>query len=122
MKEIIQDKAYNLAMTCLKEAETHHGYSDKDLENATLIFSHFLIDVMYTSNQHLAKEKSLELALTTGEALHELIRATTGKRYARNCKEITGLNADTPEETIEIEGKKWNLSTIKEALQKHNNS
>ena len=75
----IQLKANELANLCLEEAEIHHGYSDYDLFNASLIFSHFLINVIYTENRHLSQEKQLELAETTGKAIRSLIQASTGK-------------------------------------------
>ena len=76
-KNEITVSANYLADRCLEAAETYHAYSDKDLENATIIFSHFLMDVMWRTNQHLSIEKRGELAKTTGTAIRELIRATT---------------------------------------------
>jgi hypothetical protein len=34
-------------------------------------------------------------------------------------EEITGINVDAPENMIEVDGKKWSVSTIKEALRNH---
>ena len=42
-KEEITTSAEYLAMRCL-ESQEYKNYTDKDLENATIIFSHFLID------------------------------------------------------------------------------
>ncbi len=71
--------ASKLATICLQDHGNYNAYSDKDLENGTLIFSHFLMDVVYTSNKNLTEEKMLELAETTGKAIRELILAATGK-------------------------------------------
>jgi hypothetical protein len=80
MKEQIQTSAEYLANLCLENAEQYHNYTDKDLENATLIFSHFFMDVIYTTNCHaITFEKQLEIAETTGKAIRELILSATGK-------------------------------------------
>ena len=60
------------------EIEEFNNYSNDDLENATLIFTHFLIDVIWRENQNLTQEKKEELAETTGEAIYQLILASTG--------------------------------------------
>lgn len=88
-KEIIQKFAERLANMCLKDSSNYNNYSDKDLENATLIFSHFLLDVIWTENQHLSLEKQMELAKTTGKAIYELIKASCGK----DMKEIVKSNS-----------------------------
>lgn len=79
MKAKIQTSIDFLANLCLENAEIHHEYSDEDLINATLVFSHFLMDKIYSENQHLSKEKQLELAGTTGKAIRALIKASCGK-------------------------------------------
>jgi hypothetical protein len=79
MKEQLQKLADELAIMCLVNYETHNGYSEKDLENATIIFMHFLLDVMYTENKHLGEKPMLLLAETTGSAIRELIISSTGK-------------------------------------------
>ncbi len=78
-KKQIQVSAEKLANTCLENAEVHHGYSDCDLLNAVLIFSHFLLDVFYTENQHISKKKEEDLAETIGRSIRELVRVSTGK-------------------------------------------
>ena len=79
MKQKIQINADNLATLCLENGETYHNYSDEDLLNATLIFSHFFMDKIYSENQHLSKDKKLELAETGGKAIRELIKTSCGK-------------------------------------------
>lgn len=74
MKEQLQTSVEYLAHLCLEEAVTHHSYTDKDLEHATIIFTHFLFDVVYSVH----KDKC-EMAKTTGEAIRTLILKTTGK-------------------------------------------
>ena len=74
----IQTSAESLANICLEQRE-HQGYTDRDLLNASLIFSHFLLDVIWRTNLDLPQEKKLSLAKTTGEAIRELIKASTGK-------------------------------------------
>ena len=88
MKQQIQLHADTLAILCLNEAREFHEYSDKDLENATIIFTHFLADVVWREGQKLTKEKKLELAELTGKAIHGLIIASTGK----DMKEIVKQN------------------------------
>lgn len=78
MKEQIQTSLEYLANLSLEE-DTHQSYTDKDLENATLIFSHILIDVIFTTNKGFAFDKVCELSKTTGKAIRKLILASTGK-------------------------------------------
>lgn len=78
-KENIQTSVEYLAMLCLQNADVHHEYSDKDLENAVLVFSHFLLDLTYTHNRDLPDDRMLDVAHTTGEAIRELVKVTTGK-------------------------------------------
>ena len=79
IKLLLQRNVENLADACLANAEEYHGYEDKDLVNATLVFTHFFIDAIFKENQDLSKEKQLELADTTGKAIHTLILSATGK-------------------------------------------
>jgi len=77
-KETIQTSAEYLANLCLENAEKHHRYSDEDLVNVTIIFNHFLMDILFTEN-HLPPKDMEELATLTGKAIHELILTSTGK-------------------------------------------
>ena len=80
MKEQIQTSTEYLANLCLENGDKHHNYNDTDLLNSTLIFSHFLMDVIYTENKkNLSFPKMEELAETTGKAIRELIKVATGK-------------------------------------------
>jgi hypothetical protein len=76
-REQIRTSANYLADRCLENSEWHYHYEPEDLQNATLIFSHFLMDLMYTRSQHLPPEKQLELAETTGKAIRQLVLDTT---------------------------------------------
>jgi hypothetical protein len=87
MKEQIQEKTLRLANLCLENSEKYHGYTDKDLENATLIFSHFLMEVVFRENQHLTLQKQMELAETTGKAIRQLIIASCGKDMHKIVKQ-----------------------------------
>lgn len=78
-KEKIQTMADNLADLCLANCETYNDYTDADLVNAIFIFSHFLMDMIYKTNQHLSFEKQCDLAETVGKAIRELIKSSTGK-------------------------------------------
>lgn len=78
-KEVMQKMVNELANISLMSAQVHQGFLDEDLMNATQIFSHFLLDIVYTQNKHLPEDKMLELGETTGKALRELILSTTGK-------------------------------------------
>jgi len=77
-KEEITTSAEYLAMRCL-ESQEYKNYTDKDLESATIIFSHFLIDMIWTTSKGLPQNKKEELAETTGKAIRELILSSTGK-------------------------------------------
>jgi hypothetical protein len=79
MKETIQSTAEYLATMCLGNYGTYHNYGDKDLMNATLIFTHFLLDISYGQNKHLSKEKQMELGETIGAALREFIKVSCDK-------------------------------------------
>lgn len=76
-----------LANRCLESEAKPRGYSDCDLENAALIFTHFLMDKMWSENQHISQSKREELAMATGQAIRELILASTGKDMKKISKE-----------------------------------
>jgi hypothetical protein len=78
MKENIQVGAEYLANLCLEQEQKFQDYSDKDLENATIIFSHILIDIIWRTNQDMFQEGRGKLAEATGMAIRELIRSSTG--------------------------------------------
>ena len=78
MKDQIQTSAESLADLCLAQEE-YQAYTDRDLFNASIIFLHVLTDVMWRTNFDLSQEKKLSLADTTGKAIRELIKASTGK-------------------------------------------
>ena len=88
----IRTSADYLADLCLENAEAYHQYDDKDLVNATAIFAHFLMDILYTTNLDLPLNKKMELAETTGLAIRELILASTGKDMHQLVK--SGLEAN----------------------------
>lgn len=79
IKKELRESVEALANKCLMNFDTHRQYNEKDLENATLVFMHFLMDVTYSENQNLTEEKQLELATTLGQSIRELIVAATGK-------------------------------------------
>ena len=106
MKEKIQTPAEYLANLCLENGEIYHNYDDQDLLNATLIFSHFLMDVIYTENKkNLPLPKMEELAETTGKAIRELIKVATGKDMHVIVKSPTPLSTNSPS-LGEVEGGK----------------
>ena len=76
MKEKISQALENLSTLCLYEDE-FQDYTEEDLFNATLIFSHILLDNIWRTNQDLKKEAREELAYYTGNAIWELIKSTT---------------------------------------------
>ena len=76
--EEIQFKLEELSNMCLEE-EGFNDYTDQDLINATLVFTHFFLDHIFSSNKGLAADDMEELAVKSGEAVRELIRAATGK-------------------------------------------
>jgi len=75
----IKESAEYLDNRCLESAGTYFCYSDKDLENATLIFSHILFDVVFSENRNLKIGKQMELAETVGKAIRQLVLDSTGK-------------------------------------------
>lgn len=89
MTKLISTHLDKLADRCLDEDQYQH-YTDTDLLNACTIFSHVLLDVMYTENvNHLAKEELEYLAQTTGKAIRELVRASTDKDMHEVAKNLT---------------------------------
>ena len=88
IKELIQRGANVLSDLCLANGEIHHAYTDKDFVNASLIFMHFWLDVIHSESKGLTKEARLELAETSGKALRELIRVSTGKDMHKLVKNI----------------------------------
>lgn len=78
MKENIQMTAEDLANLCLG-ADEYHGYTDEDLVNATLIFLHIFIDVLYGTLNGMTLKEQCEKAQEAGEKLRNLILETTGK-------------------------------------------
>lgn len=79
MKKEIQSKLEELEDLCLKNSGKHEGYSDVDLLNATNIFADILLDVTYSSNKDLPIDLQVELVEIIGNAIRELILASTGK-------------------------------------------
>ena len=77
-KLMIQVTANTLADMCL-EKEGPHDYEDKDLINASIIFTHILLDHIWQTNQDMTNEGREKVAETTGLAIRELIKASTGK-------------------------------------------
>ena len=74
----IQTSAEYLADLCLAQEE-YQAYTDRDLFNASIIFIHFLTDVMWRTNLDLPQAEKELLAETTGEAIREIIKASIGK-------------------------------------------
>ena len=83
MKKTLQKEVKELATHCLENSGIHCNYEDVDLMNASFIFTHFLMDVIYTENHHIPFQKRVELANTTGKEIHELIKSCTGKEMAK---------------------------------------
>lgn len=82
----MQEIAEKFATMCLKNGEEYHQYSDKDLVNATLIFIHFFMDIIWRTNQHLSFKKQCAIAKYTGQGLRELIKSATGKDLKKIIK------------------------------------
>jgi len=77
---MISIKTDELSMMCLEEAEKYHRYTDKDLENATLIFMHFFMDKMYEKNVgKMSQKQMVQLAEEAGKGLRKMILKYTGK-------------------------------------------
>lgn len=76
MKQKIQEALENLSTICLYE-EKFQDYTEKDLFNATIIFSHIFLDNIWRTNQDLKQEVREELANYVGIALRELIKSST---------------------------------------------
>ena len=77
-KDAISTSLDYLTDLCLHNDKPQE-FTDRDLFNASLVFSHILIDTIWHTNQHLPQEKREELAETTGKAIRELIKVSTGK-------------------------------------------
>lgn len=76
----IQKMTDSLAQECLKQAEIFRDdYTEEDLFNASLVFSHFLINTIYKKHAKRLPQRALELlAKEAGSALHSLVLASTG--------------------------------------------
>jgi hypothetical protein len=74
----IQRLAEELANMCLDETEYNPKYTERDMFNATEIFSHLLSNEIFRKNiAKLPPDKLEDLAITTGKAIHELVISTT---------------------------------------------
>lgn len=79
IKKSVQDSLEELCNKTLY-INTHQKYSDRDLFNATHIFSHVVLDVLFTENKdNLSKEDMEEVATLTGKMIRELILTCSGK-------------------------------------------
>lgn len=79
MKKQIQKKAISLANICLSNGEKFHEYTDDDLMNATLIFSHFLMDKIFDKNKYASRSSHIEIASSAGRDLRNIIIKYAGK-------------------------------------------
>lgn len=68
-----------LSNSCLNDSGVYNNYDIADLCNATVVFSHFLLDAMFTECKSMSIKKQLEMATLTGNAIRELILTATGK-------------------------------------------
>lgn len=79
MKEHIQQSIDNLADHCLADAEVYHGYTDRDMLNATLVFSHFFMDKIYEYHKGKLTQEGMErLAEEAGKSLRQTVQLFTG--------------------------------------------
>ncbi len=79
MSTKITKRLDTLVDMCLSE-DTYQEYNDTDLMNATIVFSHILLDVIYAKNcDKLSFEDMATLAETAGKAIRELVSMTTDK-------------------------------------------
>lgn len=79
-KSIAQESLEQLALLCLSQAEQYHNYTDKDLENATIIFANIVMDKMWEHHSgKLTDEGMLSLATEFGTSLRQSILLFTGK-------------------------------------------
>lgn len=79
MKENITTSARYLADLCLEAPQEHQNYTEKDMENATLIFMHFFTDLMYTHHKDkLTEEQMLMLAEEAGKSIRQTLILFTG--------------------------------------------
>lgn len=79
MKNKLSTLLEHLANECLLSPTSPKGYTDKELMNATLVFSHFLTDIIWSENQDISRKARAELAENVGKAIRELILVATGK-------------------------------------------
>ena len=88
IKEQIQTSAEYLCGLCLEDRDVYRNYSDRDLFNAVEIFAFFLLDKVFSENKSLSQEKIQELAITTGKAIRELVKSSTGKDMHKIAKTL----------------------------------
>lgn len=75
----IQKKTEELANLCLDNGSTFNSYTDEDFFNSTLIFSHFLMDMVFKEKQNLPFQDLCGIAEKSGSELRKLILEVTGK-------------------------------------------
>jgi len=79
MKQI-QTSIENLSNLCAESRDVYFKYTDKDLFNATYIFTHIFLAKMYDYHKNNLSQKYLkEIAKESGEAIRQLILTFTGK-------------------------------------------
>lgn len=72
-------KAVNeLSMACLEENE-HQNYTDDEIMDATVVFSHFIMDRIYSNNSGtLPPEELMKIVHESGKAVRDLLIAVVG--------------------------------------------
>jgi len=77
---MISIKTEQLAMMCLDNSSKYHKYTDKDLENATIVFMHFFMEKMYENQVgKIDQPQMLKLAEEAGKSIRQTILLFTGK-------------------------------------------
>jgi hypothetical protein len=90
LKPQIQKSADVLANLCIENTETHNNYTDEDLLNATMIFSHFLFDAICTAKKDVSSEERCKIVYEAGNAIREIIKSSTGKDTVELTKKVYG--------------------------------
>ena len=79
MKDLLIESLDHLSTLCLTDSDTYRDYSDKELVNATVVFSHFLFGEVYKKNLGMDQAAHMAKAEESGRDIRDLIQKLTGK-------------------------------------------
>ena len=79
MKDHILQTLDNLVDHCLEAGQEYQGYDDQALFHATLVFTHFFMDKMYTHHKGKLTQEGMErLAEEAGKSMRQTVQLFCG--------------------------------------------